>query len=431
MPLGRLLCFALDRLGYRLPNLPFVISLVGPLSLLAGMLLVYVFVRRELGHPLYGLLALVLFGVTSVYHQAIWWFAASFSVLALDTTLLGLLAAQRWWQTGRAIYLDLTVLACLLAPGWFAIGVLAGPLCFLYLLPCRSGAACSTRHWTLLPLLGTVLFLAISLPFTAQAILHVGHYGEQTAVDAFRPLVGLKYTARSVVDNLLLGLVGVAGVETPERVKVTVADSIIYVPIVLPILAVFVVLGAWWWWQARDRRLMLLGLGMILSSYWLVYSARSNWNYSEMVEPRFSRYHLLPQLGLVLFFCGGLPGRAGSWFTLNENGVLSRGQRRMVYVLIGACFLVHLPRALICGSPTGWEQLAVRSEQRNALRRIEEVDALCREHHVSAADARQALGKLNVRYADENIDGWEFLRGSDDPRPIPVDEVKRLLNAPE
>ena len=134
MPLGRLLCFALESLAGHLSFLPFVISMVGPLALLLAMLLVYVFVRRELGHPFYGLLALVLFGVTSVYHQAVWWFAASFAVLALDTMLLGLLAAQRWRQTGRGIYLDLTVLACLLAPGWFAIGILAGPLCCLYLM---------------------------------------------------------------------------------------------------------------------------------------------------------------------------------------------------------------------------------------------------------------------------------------------------------
>ncbi len=94
MPLGRLLTFVLDHLAVRLTFLPTLATLVGPVGLLGAMLLVYVFVRREMGHPLYGLLAVVLFGVSSVYHQAIYWFAASFSVLALDTLLLGLLAAQ-------------------------------------------------------------------------------------------------------------------------------------------------------------------------------------------------------------------------------------------------------------------------------------------------------------------------------------------------
>jgi hypothetical protein len=418
MPLGRLFCFGLERLAGRLPALPFVISWVGPVALLAGLFLVYLFVRRELGHPLYGLLAVVLFGVTTLYHQAVWWFAASFAILSLDTILLGLLAAQRWRQTGRAIYLDLTVLACLLAPGWFAIGVLAGPLCFLYLLPRISdpGTGRSTRHWSFLPLLGTALFLAVSLPRTAETIMHLKHYDGQTAVDAFQPRVGLEYTLRSVVDNLILGLIGVAGVEWPLWCVVVV-------------LAGLIAVGAWWWRQSPDRRLMLLGLGLIGSSYLLVYSARAAWPYYRMTQPEFSRYHLLPQLGLILFFCGGLPGRAGRWFALNSDGVLSVKQRRLVYGLILGCFVVNLPRGLICGSPTGWEMFSGVRDQLAVLRRVEEVDALCRRHHISAAEARQALGRLNVPWSLDVIDGWELLIGSDDPRPLPQEEVKRLLDA--
>ncbi len=393
MPLGRLLCFALESLAGHLSFLPFVISMVGPLALLLAMLLVYVFVRRELGHPFYGLLALVLFGVTSVYHQAVWWFAASFAVLALDTMLLGLLAAQRWRQTGRGIYLDLTVLACLLAPGWFAIGILAGPLCCLYLMqnaecrmqnerqrtsPILHSAFCILHsRWSFLPLLGTALFLAVSLPYTAETIMHLDHYGENTAVESFRPLVGLQYTARSIVDNLLLGILGVTNVALPVWC-ISVALGCIFV------------LGTWWWWQAPDRRLMLLGLGLIGSSYLLVYSARATWDYRQMTDPNFARYHLLPHLGLVLFFCGGLPGRAERWFSLSTDGTLSRRQRRMIGVLIGVSLLIQLPRGLICGAATNWHPWEEQRAQLDSLRRIEEVDAQCRRHHISAAAARGA-----------------------------------------
>jgi hypothetical protein len=402
-----------------LPYLPIVTCLVGPLSLLLALALVYIFVHRETGHSLYALLAVALFGVTTVYHQAVWWFAASFAILALNTLLLGLLAAQRWRQTGRGIYLDLTVLACLLAPSWFAIGVLAGPLCFLYLLPwdAKPGLGRSTRHWSVLPLAGTALFLAMSLPLTARTIMHLEHYEGQTAVEAFNPVVGLTYTARSLVDNLLLGIIGVGGIALP-------------VWCVVPLLAGAFVLGAWWWRQARDHRLMLLGLGLIGSGYLLVYSARSAWSYTQMVEPAFSRYHLLPHLGLVLFFCGGLPGRAGRWFAPAENGAISARQRRFVLALIGVCFLLQLPRGLICGSPTGTAQLHLIREQQAVLHRIEEVDALCREHHISAAAAREALGKLEIPYSLGVIDGWQFLRGSVDPHALPPDEIRSLLAAP-
>ena len=419
MPLGRLFCFALDNVAGRLPVLPYLTCLVGPLALLTAMLLVYVLVRRELGRRWYAALAVVLFGVTSVYHQAVWWFAASFALFSLDTMLLGLLAVQRFRRTGRALYLDLAILACLLAPGWFAIGILGGPLCCLYLLPRGepSGAYRTTRHWTLLPLLGTVLFLAVSLPHSAESILHTGHYGKQTALEAFHPLTGLAYTLRALVDNLVLGLVGVTNVALP-------------VWIVVPILLVVTAAGVWWWRQAPDHRLMLLGLGLIGSSYMLVYSSRSTWDYRQMTSPGFARYHLLPQLGLVLFFCGGLPGRAGRWFSLDENNGLNRRQRRFMYGLIGVLLLIHLPRGLICGAATSWDMVAERRNQQHVLHRIEEVDARCRQHHIDAPAAREALGRLEMPLSMRVIDGWELLCGSDDPRPMPTEEIRRLLDAP-
>jgi hypothetical protein len=419
MPLGRLFCFALDNLAGRLPVLPYLTCLVGPFALLTAMLLVYVFVLREQGRRFYAVLAVVLFGVTSVYHQAVWWFAASFALFSLDTMLLGLLAVQRFRQTGRALYLDLAVLACLLAPGLFAIGILGGPLCCLYLLPPNeeSGGARSTRHWTLLPLMGTVLFLAVSLPRTAEAILHTGHYGGQTALEAFHPLTGLVYTLRSLVDNLLLGLIGVTNLALP-------------IAIVVPILLVLMASGLWWWRQASDHRLMLLGLGLIGISYMLVYSARATWDYRQMTNPGFARYHLLPQLGLVLFFCGGLPGRAGCWFTVDEDNGLNQRQRRQIYALIGVLLLIHLPRGLLCGAATSWDMVAERRDQQAVLHRIEEVDARCRQHHIDAAAAREALGRLQMPLSMGVIDGWELLRGSHDPRPFPPEEIRLVLDAP-
>jgi hypothetical protein len=443
MPLGRLLCFGLEWLAGGLPVVPFLTCLVGPAALLLGLWLLYIFVRRELGHSFYAVLALVLFAVTSVYHQAVWWFAASFAILSLDMMLLGLLAAQRWRQTGGGLYLDLAVLACLLAPGWFALGILAGPLCCLYLLPLPSpptplpsgergellppsprwGEGLGVRgkvprYWTLLPLAGSALFLAISLPRTAEAILHTDHYGDKTALEAFDPRVGLQYTARALVDNLLLGLAGVTGVALPWWCIATILPAVVAV-------------GVWWWRQARDRRLMLLGLGLIGSSYLLCYSARAEWDYQMMVEPRFSRYHLLPHLGLVLFFCGGLPARAGRWFTLDPAGMITARQRRFVYWLIGICFVVNLPRGLLFSSPTDWHQFDQVREQQAVLRRIEEIEARCRQHHISAAAARQALGRLNIPLSLDVIDGWDFLVGSDDSRPLPPEEVERLLETPE
>ena len=70
-------------------------------------------------------------------------------------------------------------------------------------------------------------------------------------------------TTRSVVDNLLPGMVGVWGVECP------VAGVYVLFPLLV---------GAaiWWSWLAPRRRLCWLGLSMIGLGYWLVYSTGPN-----------------------------------------------------------------------------------------------------------------------------------------------------------
>ena len=54
--------YALMQVGGRATLLPWTAGLVGPLALLAALPLVYLFVRRELGHPVFGLVAAALFG---------------------------------------------------------------------------------------------------------------------------------------------------------------------------------------------------------------------------------------------------------------------------------------------------------------------------------------------------------------------------------
>ena len=204
-------------------------------AVVLGMVLVFVFVRRELGHPGYGLIAMALFGITSQYAEAVRWFAASFAILALDTILLALLAAQRWRQTGRARHLAWAALWSALAPCWFASGILAGPLCFLYLLPTkedRQGEPTQVATWirqlalATVPVLGTVLFLAVTLPRNAAHIMHLEHYKLQhkTAVQAFQLDIGLAYTARSLVERATNEHFGRWLEENPDVFDFVVAD---------------------------------------------------------------------------------------------------------------------------------------------------------------------------------------------------------------
>jgi hypothetical protein len=420
MPLGRLTTAVLIHLADRISIVPHLTAWQGPLAILAAILLLYLFVRRELDHPLYALTAAAMFGVSTVYQQAVFWFSASFSILTLVTLLLALLAAQQWQRTGRFFSMVLCVLGSGLAPAWFASGVLAGPLCTLYLLPPSGGknrnSLVPSVLFALLPLLGTILFLAVSLPRTLEMIMHLEHYGQnRTALNSFHLLRGLQYTTWSIVENLLLGSIGIASLNIPFGLAVAV----------WPML---VVLGAWWVRDAREgRRLMLLGCGFIFAGYLLVYSARAEWNYAgEMNRPGWSRYHLLPQLGLALFIAGGLTGRVPTR-SISEGAApgLTRSQRQALLMLVVCLWVLHMPRTIFTtlASP--------EDTQQQDLQRIDAADALCRQYHIGQATAHAALsadGSLEISGCGGRENGWDFLRGSPDPDPsITLGEARRVL----
>jgi hypothetical protein len=425
MPLGRLTTRLLVWLAGRPTALPLAAAVQGPLAAALGMWLVYLFVKRELGHCFYGLVAMIAFGVSLKYNEAVAWFAASFAVLALDTTLLALLAAQRWRRTGSRSALLLCTLWAALAPAWFASGILAGPFCCLYLLPLsgerrqakgeRERQSCGLRLLSfapsLVPLLGSAAFLAVSLPQTAGRILNTGHYHERNALQAFDPVAGLVLSARTVVDSLVFGVANALGTASPPYLVVLG-------------LGLLAVAGGWWWRRAPQPRLLLLGLGFIFLSYWLIYSTRAAWPYEGFMQ-RWTRYHLFPYLGLVLFLCGGLPSRHGTLFRLDPTGRLTRPQLRALALLIAVLFVAQFPQGVAGHLKLDRDPLV----QWQVLQRIEEVDACCREHGISAETARQALEPLDVPYSGEppRINGWEWLRGSARAQPMSIAEAKRLL----
>jgi hypothetical protein len=409
MPLGRLTTWAIIQASPDPRYLAYLCDLQGILAVLLALPLIALFVQRELDSPLAGVLAAILFGVTSVYQQAVTWFASSFSVLALDTFLLALLAAQAWRRTGRALYLDATFLCCCLAPGWFASGILAGPLCFVYLLwPDRERPRFARA--SIAPLVGTVLFLALALPQVAQKILHLEHYEGKTAIDAFNPLVGLGYTCRSLIDNLVLGQLGITWVCVPVWL----------VAILLPVLLVLLVR---WVAPAHQWRLVALAAATILASYLLTYSARSRWDYvkDEFYSHSWNRYHLFPQLGLALLVAVGVQG----WLKLSPDAV-TPAQGRALLILLVCLTVVQLPRGIGAPPKVWWEEWP--AEQWAGFRRLAEVQARCRQHGISRAAALAALPPwLDLPRGGDNFNAWQLLHGSSAPRDVSPEEVRRLL----
>ncbi len=407
-PLPRLTTWALVQLAGRASALPFVLALQGALAVFVSMGLLYLFLQRELGHPVYGLVGMAFFGVTSQYEEAVCWYAASFTLIALIFLLLGLLAAQRWRQGGRVRSLLLCLFWVALAPSWFGIGFLAGPLCALYLLLTADPFASKLRWRSLLlcltPLLGTALFLAVSAPCAAEAILHTPHYHGKTALQVFHADSALVYSCRSLVDNLLLGSFGIIDLFCP----------LYLLPLVL---AGLIGAGAWWWRLASRRSLLLLGLAFIFTSYFLIYGIRSQFAYERIAV--WSRYQVFSHVGLVLFICGGLPrwqqglvASAGAWSpTHNRVWIVS------LLVLVS----IQMPRSV------GYTMSSFETRQREQLRLVDAVDERCRQYGISADAAQAALPPVVMAGGSEIDNAWELLRGSVAPRELAAAEVRRLL----
>lgn len=397
MPLGRLLVWGLVYLAGRPTALLPVTACASLIAHLLGVGLVFLLVSRERGHFLPGLLAMAIFGLSSLYNESVMWFSCCFGLVALDCTLLALLAAQRWRRDGRWLALTVCAAATAIAPAWSASGILAGPLSALYLIwPRFSGASKRLDRSAAVPLMGSALFLLISLPRTARAIVHAEHYGGRTAFQAFQPWSGLLNTGRSLVGSLLLGQFGVPPLTLP-----------LY--LVFPGLLLMAAAMVWWWRHAACTRLLAVGLAFILGNDLLVYSARALWPF-EMIQS-WGRYHLFPQLGLALVACGGL--------RVPPVTLFARPVRAMS-IVTALLLAVNLPRNV---------PYMLQSDPgvRHRLRQIEAMDARCVELGIDAATAHAVLKPLPIPEWDEVHNGWTFLRGSPGARGVSLSEARRLL----
>jgi len=423
MPMSRLAAALLMQVVGGQSAIPAAAQVQGPLAVILGMWLLYVFVRRELGLPIYGLISMTAWGVTTAYIQAVTWYSGSFFILSLDTFLLALLAAQAWRKSGSARYLLLCAACCAVAPGWFGGGILAGPWCSIYLLPvigvgpgtranepapARGPEHRRWRDWlpSVAPVLGSVLFLAVSLPRTAERIVHASHYEGKTVFQAFDLWAGVADTVRTLADNQVLGAFGIY------------RASAFSWPVALAITGILVVAGAAWWRFAPYRRLILLGLAIVLASDVLTYGARAEWGYARTVHT-WSRYHLFPHLGLVLFLAGGLPRVLERRLRPLPAGGLTRNQAAAVLVLIAVALSCHMRRS-IRSHIFFPAQIAV-------LERVERVDKYCRRLGISGDTARQVLGFLPFPLGYANDNAWDFLRGSPEPGTVTVEQARQLL----
>ena len=246
-------------------------------------------VRRELGSTATALVAVALFSLSSVYAEAIYWYSASSFTWALAWTLAALLAAGM--ATGgrrRAGSLAAAALAAMLAPSCSAIGLLAGPLGTLRMVSTRVGAdRPRARAAAMIPMAGTLAYLGLCRAFRYQEVL------AESLERNIDLTIGLASIARAPIDVLMPGLFGLGNM---DHLLGGGAD------LLLAGVALVGTLG--WARSSRHRPLILCGLMMMIGGYALTYCVRTvhGPHWILMVQ----RYHLFPQLGLVLVLAPAL-----------------------------------------------------------------------------------------------------------------------------
>jgi hypothetical protein len=240
---------------------------------------------------------------------------------------------------------------------------------------------------------------------TARQIMYAEHYGGKSALDSFYLGKAVENSLRSVVDNLVLGTIGLL----PLFLHIPLPSAVTFT------LLVPVLIGAVYWWRlAAHRRLLLVGLGLIFCNYLLIYGARQEWGYERFRH--WGRYQLFPHFGLVLFIVGGLPRWHGR-LVGNTGGPPGWLRRAWVPALLGLVLAHAWYNGIMEYTP----------RQRQQLEQIDAVDRRCRELRISREQAIEALPPFAVVLSDAGDNGWRFLRGSPDPLPRTKEEVRRLL----
>jgi hypothetical protein len=171
---------------------------------------------------------------------------------------------------------------------------------------------------------------------------------------------------------------------------------------------------------------MLLLTSAVLLVRGLVHASEGHYPYIELAErSSFSRF---AQAGLAVLF-------AGLWalgsMSAPRPGTSRGGWLAPVLAMNFLLLLVlsQLPR--YDGFPDT-DSLLLRRQQRVDLERIERVDALCRAQHIGADTARAVLKPFDPegcygRVVNGHVlSGWDFLRGSDDPRAT-AEEARRAV----
>jgi hypothetical protein len=350
VPAWRALTWALVAWAGNLERLPRVLAVASYSILVAVMMLTGRLVARETGRAGLGLASMILVGTTSLMLTPATWYSAGQTLWAGFGVLATLWYAQAYRRTGRTLALVLTMFSAALA-GWFwTVGHLAGPVAAVYLWSdgrrrCRLAAAAS--------LAASVIAVVLSLAISAGRIDSKISFHGRSVGEVVRPVQGLLHTARAIPEHLAFGNLGLAVQTTPAQGAI----------LTLALLGLWLSSRNWCkadrqrhsggshprWWVPSP--LESAGAAIVIGSYTIEFAYRGymDYQYLRTINMRFvvPWYHVIPQIGAVLWFAGWWSERNLSVTrapAVLQKRSLTRWGGLGLGLLIATLLLLHRPR---------------------------------------------------------------------------------------
>jgi hypothetical protein len=390
--------------GKRLIHAPWAFTFASLVPTLLCLAVLRRLVARECGSETTARVAVALFGISWVAIETAWWYSASSFAWALLGTLIAWLsvveALHARSQRLRAAWWGLAVLSALPAPAGSGIGLLAGPVAALRVL---TDVDASKRRWSTwasasAPIVGTGAYLLVVSFFRYRDVLanSVQRNADLT--------LGLLSVARAPIDVLLPGLLGLRNID-------------VWLPHGRDVILFFVGLAvvAVWAWRSRRRGMIAAGVALILGGYGLTYPFRTVHGPHWILEVE--RYHLFPQLGLVLVLAPALKRLLARW---------DDRPRASAFVAVAAAailLVMHLPELRMRARAYHF------AEQPRTLRALERVQNICEQQQITREQALNALDPIRTRWFDHEYNALSMLGVPAVKSPIPSEQVRAKLLA--
>lgn len=357
--------------------LAFTVASYVPIVLSLGLL--WIWMKHVWDSSFVAWSAVMLFGLSNVYAEVVYWFSASSFGWALFWSLGCWYCQERAGGSNRTgIWLLGSALTALLAASSSAIGLLAGPIGALLVwcgpVPLASiqGSAQQTRmgHWSraLAPLFGSLVYMGLYVmlghgPVAASSLGSPGH-----------PLRALDPITAAPVSALLPGLFGRRLDISSVPVWLRTAVAMI---LVLAIAARAVR-------RTFERRWLVLGMGLMFGGYALTMVPRSAERFGSPVF--IQRYQLFPYLGLIVLLTPALRRLAD---LLASRSVCQRA------ALLGLGVLL-----LALNTPQRQARLWTYyfPDQPATLAAIDRLELICRNSGIRREQAMSALEPIHRRW---------------------------------